>query len=66
METSGKITVDVSFDDLVALDCLVEVLDEDIKDSKCHLDQNAIRQWQQTIFKFRLAVEQDLGYIFSN
>lgn len=66
METSGKITVDISFDDLIALDCIVEVLEEDIKDSKCKLDQDALRRWKRTIYKFRAAVENDLGYIFSN
>jgi hypothetical protein len=64
-ERIGTITMQVDFDDLIALECVKEVLEERIKASDSWEDQKVMRQWRRTVGRF-LAITDNALWRFSD
>ena len=64
--SKAMMTIEVTFDDLIAFDCVTEELSEIIKQSVSYNDQTAIRRWRKTIDKFRINVEDALEEKFQD
>ena len=56
-QRTARIEIEVDFDDLIALECVKEVLEEKIKDSDSWEDQKVMREWKSTIGHFLSVVD---------
>ena len=56
-QRTAVIEVEVDFDDLIALECIKEVLEERIKDSDSWEDQKVMRECKSTVGHFLVVVD---------
>lgn len=53
-----EIGLDALFDDIIAFDCVIEVMRERINDSSDYQDQATMRRWLKTLYKYNGLLER--------